>query len=67
MEVRPFEKHLIICGLCRERFRETDEFVAAMGTAAAEHGEYRYNEQPIAQVFPYHGAFFFRTNQQGSC
>jgi len=37
MEVAPFEGHLIICQLCRERFRETDEFVTAMGAAATEH------------------------------
>jgi hypothetical protein len=37
MEVAPFERHLIICQLCRERFSEMDEFVTAMSAAAAEH------------------------------
>ena len=37
MEVGPFERHLIICLLCRRRFNETDEFVTAMRAAATEH------------------------------
>ena len=35
-EVESLEEHLLICGGCRERLESTDEYVAAMRSAAAK-------------------------------
>ena len=35
-ETAQFEEHLLICGICRERVSQTDEFVGAMGRASAK-------------------------------
>jgi hypothetical protein len=40
-EIGPLQRHLLICGDCRNRLRETDEYVTAMRAAAAK---IRYQE-----------------------
>ena len=35
-ESRPLEEHLVMCQSCRERLDETEQYVAAMRSAAAK-------------------------------
>jgi anti-sigma factor RsiW len=40
-DAAPVEEHLLVCGACRERLTEWDEYVAAMRAAMTTNGAIR--------------------------
>jgi hypothetical protein len=52
-ETGPLEEHLLISGDCRDRLRETDEFVAAMRAAAAKPGAAKAAKKTAWEAVPF--------------